>query len=264
VLRYRIFLGLFPLLVSWALIGFVLFARPADRRPAQAEAIDGRAFPAPSDGWTWPHGEPGFQFGADEAHWNFSGIRAAELAPLRRAAADAGVDPRSLRLLQAVRLAPRDLSVLAAGDDARGRTCIGVETPARPATFFCPPALEGRVAVVVAAARRGSATGQFPLFLIGATRADVVRVTVSAPVVGTAYAPGGQVTTSARASQVVYLRGNGWWGTFLDTPGDTYRGAPPHNPWRARVDVYGKSGRLARLDVRLGAPGTHVFAVSRP
>lgn len=54
-----------------------------------------------------------------------------------------------------------------------------------------------------------------------------------------------------------------FWGTFTDTPGDSYLAGrvPAQDPWRARVDFYGAHGRLATLRIRLNRPGFRVFGV---
>jgi hypothetical protein len=96
------------------------------------------------------------------------------------------------------------------------------------------------------------------------TRADVVKVVVSAPTFSTVYHRDGRVTKKNVDSQVVYRRGNGWWGTFSDTPGVGYRSKVPREAWRARVDFYGADGLLARLRVRLAGSGDRIYAVSRP
>jgi hypothetical protein len=61
----------------------------------------------------------------------------------------------------------------------------------------------------------------------------------------------------------VYERSTVFWGTFTDTPGDSYLAGrvPAQDPWRARVDFYGAHGRLATLRIRLNRPGFRVFGV---
>jgi hypothetical protein len=113
-------------------------------------------------------------------------------------------------------------------------------------------------------ARPAAAARQFPLFLIGVTRADVLKVVVTAPTLSTAYHRDGRVTRKSVASQVVYRRDDGWWGTFSDTPGVGYTSKVPREAWRARVDFYGADGPLARLRVRLAGPSARIYAVSRP
>jgi hypothetical protein len=268
VFHYRASVGAVAVVIV-SLAGVFLFARPEYRPTVQGEAISGTAFPAPVAGWTWPDGGPGFTFGEDEAHWNFSRVRPSELAPLRTEAGSADVSPASLRVLQAQRLGPGDLSVFAAGREQDGRTCIGVQIPERRARFYCPGAVGSRrlgdqVGIVVGSARPETAPRRFPLFLIGMTRADVVRVVVSSPTFSTVHHRDGRVTTKSVDSQVVYRRGNGWWGAFSDTPGVGYRSKVPREAWRARVDFYGADGLLARLRVRLAGSGDRIYAVTRP
>jgi hypothetical protein len=155
VLHYRASVGAVAVVVV-SLAGVFLFARPEYRPTLQGEAISGTAFSAPAAGWTWPDGEPGFRFGEDEAHWNFSRVRPSELAPLRTEAGSAGVNP-GLRVLEAQRLGPGDLSAFAAGREQDGRTCIGVQIPERRARFYCRGAVGSRrlrdqVGIVVASA----------------------------------------------------------------------------------------------------------------
>ena len=104
-----------------------VFFRPAYHPKGEGSLIkvDWSLYPPPAGGWTWADGQPGFRFGEHEDQWNFSGVQAAELAPARAAARRWGVAPASVRLLNAVRLGPHDLSMVVAGTNAADRTCIG-------------------------------------------------------------------------------------------------------------------------------------------
>ena len=73
---------------------------------------------------------PGFRIGHDESRWNMSAIHWRDLSALRIAARAPGVDPQSLRVIDAARLLPGPRErpfLLVGGRDARGRTCIGAQ-----------------------------------------------------------------------------------------------------------------------------------------
>jgi hypothetical protein len=235
-----------------------VFARPhyADTRGGTTN--DFAKYEAPSSGWTWSHGQPGFRFADPDRSWNLSLLRPSELAPARAAAARFRVDPGSIRPLHALRLSKSDLFALVSGVDSRSHTCIGAVLPHRPATFSCPARLDSTLAFLVTAARPETASkvgngrgfthyGVYPLFLMGAVRADVSRVTVASP---------------NRPEASFYSRAAGWWGTFDGTPGDSYvRAHVPTSPWRATVRFYGAHGLLATVPVRLARPGQALLAV---
>src|SRR5438105_4229123 len=184
-------------IVSAALLGVAalfVFARPVYRSPNQGGTISFARYHAPDHGWTWNGGQPGFRVGAGDADWNISGVVPTDLAVARAAAPGAGVDPTSIRLLHAMRLSGRDLFLLVSGSNAGSRTCLGTVLPPAKVSFACPAAkgahrLGPQLAVVVVAAlprgqsRFGNGHGftrhsEFPLFLMGAVRADVTKVVV--------------------------------------------------------------------------------------
>jgi hypothetical protein len=250
--------------IALAVAVFAL-AKPGFHHASHGGAVSLARYPAASDGWTWRSGEPGFVFGKDEASWNISELKPAELLDVRVAAAFNGLDPTSIRPLRALRLGPRNLYMLVAGTDDRGRTCIGAVLPRTPASFYCPGVAGARrlgpqlaLVVVVGAPRMASKLGNghgftrtsvFPLFLLGINRSDVERV---------------EVTAVGRRMRF-YARADGAWGTFEGTPGVVYpQGREPRWPWRAELDFFGAHGRVARLPIRLERAGAQVFAVQAP
>ena len=231
-----------------AAMAVYLFGRP-QYAAAHAQALVFPEAKAPDHGWTWADGTPGFRFGQDRNKWNISELRMADLAPARRAAAATGVDPQSVRVLQVLRTRPGVRpQVLLAGSDSSGGTCIGVQLHAGPTSFTCAPELDRAVAVVVADAppQRGSSHS---MFLMGVSRADVTRVTVTTP--GSTYldARHAKPLTRKVGAEVVYQRGPaGWWGTFLKSTAQPRR-------WHAHVVFYGRRGRLGAVDVRFAHAG---------
>jgi hypothetical protein len=141
--------------------------------------VDMSRYPAASDGWTWARGQPGFRFGEHEEEWNLSEVQAAELAPARAAARPWGVAPASVRLVDAIRLGPDDLSLIVAGTDASDHPCLGFVMPNEPVEFFC----SGRLADISAflLVLRPSAYDGDALFLEGIPNGDVTKVVVDAP-----------------------------------------------------------------------------------
>jgi hypothetical protein len=242
--------------------GVFLFARPS-YNPARGQEIRGDKFKAPEQGWRWADGTPGFRFGQDEEHWNFSRLGPRELASARAAAARFGVDPASVRPLHAMRLGAGDLSVIVAGSGASGRTCLGFIVPRAPVSFRCPTWHVGFV-VVAARPEFGTRSGRgFPFFVMGVARAEVTRVVVTTPSVSETVHRDGSSTFAPFTRQVLYSRGDGWWGTFSLTQTNLYRKAVPTRPWRFRVDFFGADGLLASQSLALPRAGDRVVAVSR-
>jgi hypothetical protein len=240
--------------------GLFLFARPG-YDPSPGTAIRGDKFKAPEQGWRWADGTPGFRFGQDEAHWNFSRLGPRELASARTAAARFGVDPASVRPLQAMRLGTRDLSVIVAGTGASGRTCLGFIRRHATASFSCPTRQVGFV-VVAARPELGTRSGRgFPFFVIGVARGEVTRVVVTAPSMSKTVHRDGSSVFESVTKQVVYHRGDGWWGTFSLTQTDSYRKAVPRKPWRFRIDFFGAGGLLGSRSLALARAGDRVVAV---
>ena len=219
---------------------FFLFARPEYRGPGSpAHDVKPLSYVSPAaHGWVWPLGTPGFRIGHDEDRWNMSGIHWRDLAGLRFAARRAHVDPQSLRVLDAARLRPRGRPfLLVGGRSSTGQTCIGAQAgDARPPRLFCPSALRGRVAILVASPRAGYASGARSIFVDGVVSAAVVKVTIRTP----------------SAAETLYDRAtyDHTWGTFL-----SYRIA--RGPWRARLTFLGARGELAEIDLHYAkaAPG---------
>jgi hypothetical protein len=162
------------------------FFRPQYHRPSQGETfkVDMSRYPAPSDGWTWAAGQPGFRYGQHEEEWSVMGVQAAELAPARAAARRWGVAPSSVRLVDAIRIGPADLNMIVAGTNAADRTCLGFVTSKTPVEYFCPDRLRSTSAVVLVV--RGAPfelAGETiePAWLMGIQRADVERLVVDQP-----------------------------------------------------------------------------------
>jgi hypothetical protein len=190
--------------------------------------------PPPTSVWTWPGQAPGFEFGRAELAWNVAQLLPQELAGIRRLAAGVGIVPGSVKPLSAIRLGPHDLSVLVAGADHSGRTCLGMGL-AHQTTFTCSP--KGAGYVVAAPRPRRSA---YPLFLLGIARGDVTRVTVT------------QHEQRGNFTKQVYDRAGQTWGTFtLTLAGD--------RPWQATLAFYGERGLIARLPLRFSRPGTTLY-----
>jgi hypothetical protein len=133
--------------------------------------------------------------------------------------------------------------VLLAGSDSSGGTCIGVQLHAGPTSFTCAPELDRAVADLVADSppARGTSHG---MFLMGVSRADVTRVTVTT--LGSTYLDAQHTTPLVRKTggEVVYERGPaGWWGTFLKTTAQPRR-------WHAHVAFYGRPPCRRRRPLR--------------
>jgi len=226
-----------------------VFGRPEYRAPSSGSTL---AFPEakpPARGWTWAGGTPGFRFGQDRDAWNISLLRPAELASSRRRAAAAGVAPDSLRVLEVLRTEPGVRpQVLLAGSDASGRTCIGVQLHAAPASFFCPPKLDRYIGLVVAEATppHGPSRG---MFLMGVSRAEITRVTLTTPGATYVDARGPKPVVRPLGPVAIYERRPlGWWGTFVHTTLQPRR-------WHARLTFYGVHGELTSADVRFDHAG---------
>jgi hypothetical protein len=237
-----------------ATAGIFLFARPEYRPPGsslKAVPIPSYVTPAAS-GWTWPRGLPGFRVGDDMRSSNVYGVTWATLSGLRIAARPAHVDPQSLRVLGAARLAPHEPPfLLVSGRDAHGRTCIGAQPGPSAPRFFCPAQLAGRVAVVNVGVEP-SYNGRWPIYVDGVVSAAVTRVTVTTAGMLESDVSVGKRVVHVAGAQVVYLRSARSWGTV-----ESYVAGP--RPWSARVDVYGAHGKLATLPLRFTHPGAYVF-----
>jgi hypothetical protein len=238
-----------------ATAGVFLFARPEYHPPYGGKALIFKEARPPAKGWTWAGGTPGFRFGQHRDEWNISLLRPEELVAARRAAVRAGVSPESLGVLQVSRTEQHVRpQVLLAGSDGSGRTCLGVQLHRGPVSFLCPPQLDRVVGFVVAeASPRGKGHA---LFLTGISRADVTRVTVTAPGSGYVDERGAKPVVRAFGERTVYERTPpSWWGTFIET-------TTQPRPWHAHVVFYGVHGRLSSLDVRFRRAG-ELFAIAR-
>lgn len=159
--------------------------------------VDMSRYPAPSGGWTWAAGQPGFRFGVHEEEWNLSGVQGADLAPAHAAARRWGVAPESVRLVDAIRLGPHDVNLIVAGTDASDHTCLGFVVTDEPVEFFCSGRLS-HVSAVLLVLRPSYAGGG--LFVEGISSAAVTKVVIED-------GPGAPVF-DRKAGVVSY------WGTF--------------------------------------------------
>jgi len=240
-----------------ATTGVFVFARPEYRPPGSqnGKALVFSDAKPPAHGWDWADGTPGFHFGDHNDEWNISQVRPRELASVRAAARRAGVSVSSLGVLQAMRTQMHVRpSVLVAGADAAGRTCIGAQLHHGAASFVCPPSLDGVVGVVVAEASPASGAGH-GMFLTGVARADVTRVTVSTP--GSTYTDmrSGKPVIRPFGPQTAYVRAHSsWWGTLLMTTSQP-------GLWDAQIVFYGVHGSIASVDVRFAHAGARLVYV---
>jgi hypothetical protein len=181
-------------------------------------------------------------------------LKPAELEDARADAARAGVAPQGLRVLSSMRTAFNVRpEILLAGSNAAGETCIGVQLHRGPVSFLCPPASAG---LVVAEAVPQGPGGGYAMFVSGIARADVTRVTVTAP--GSSYvdARSGKPVVRPLGPQPAYSSATpGWWGTFEQSTSQP-------GPWHARVVFYGAHGRLGTADVRFAHPGERLVLPS--
>ena len=255
LLRHRLAIAIVAVAIL-ATAGVFLFARPQYRPPgSNVEAVTIPSYVTPAaHGWTWPLGLPGFRIGNDMRSANIApDVNWATLSALRIAAPSARVDPQSLRVLDAERIAADERPyVLVSGRGVRGRTCIGAQPGPAAVRFLCPEQLAGHVAVVNVGATPPS-RGQWSLFISGVVSAAVTRVDVS-----TAALTQRDMTTPTPVAhpsgpQTIFLRRNQTWGTFM-----SFQAQPV--PWNARVDFYGAHGKLASLRLRFAYPGSYVFA----
>jgi hypothetical protein len=160
-----------------------VFARPQYHPEGEGSdvEIDVSQYPPAADGWHWADGQPGFRFGEDEEAWNISQVKPAELAPVRAAARPNGIAPASVRVIDSIRLAPGDLSLLVAGTNSADKTCLGFATPSKT-SFYCPPRLGSQSALILVTTRAPFETSgktMYPTFITGIASGDVSRVVVN-------------------------------------------------------------------------------------
>lgn len=259
VARYRLSLGIVALAVS-ATAGVFLFARPEYRGPGSGD-VKPLAYVSPaSRGWTWPLGTPGFRLGRDESRWNMSGIHWRDLWGLRLAARRAGVDPQSLRVIDAARLEPGPRErpfLLVGGRDSSGRTCIGAQPGDGTPQMLCPAQLRGVAAVVLASPRQAGPSGMRAIFVDGVVSAAVTRATITTTGATNVVVRAGRRDARPEGPVTVFDRASygHTWGTIT-----SYRSQPVQ--WSARIDLYGAHGKLASLRLRFAKPGAYVYCAS--
>jgi len=202
--------------------------------------VDMSRYPPPSEGWTWPNGQPGFRYGQHEEEWyGVLQVQAAELAPARAAARRWGVDPNSVRLVDGIRIGPGDLNMIVAGTNAANHTCLGFVTPDAPVEYFCPSRLRSTSALVLlvegAPFEMNDRTIE-PAWLMGVQRADVDRIVVDQP----------------PDWEQLQLEHSYWgaWNLSLGPSGNN-----------AVVYAYLQDGRVGQSTVRLRRSGDHVIAI---
>lgn len=201
--------------------------------------VDMSRYPPPSDGWTWAGGQPGFRFGEHEEEWNLSGVQGAELAPARASAPRWGVAPSSVRLVDAIRVGPHDLSMIVAGTNAADRTCLGFVMTDGPVEWFCGDRLDSASALLcVVRGAQFDLNGQTfkPAWLMVVQRADVERIVVDQP-------PDWNEVSL----------GPSYWGTSELSLGQSSSDAV--------VTAYLREGRVRRAAVNLALPGDRVIAI---
>jgi hypothetical protein len=261
VLRYRLSLGIVLLAVSATACVFT-FARPEYRGPGSTfHDVKPLSYVSPaSNGWTWPHGTPGFRIGHDEDRWNMSLIHWRDLSTLRYAARAAHVDPQSLRVIDAARLMPGPRErpfLLVGGRGTNGRTCIGAQPGDATPSFFCGSRLRDQYAVVLASPRPAFAAGDRAIFVEGVVSGAVQKVTITTVGATDTTVQGTHRTVRPEGPVTMYDRAtfDHTWGTFI-----SYRGQPV--PWSARIDFYGAHGKLASLPLRFTKPGAYLYCAS--
>jgi hypothetical protein len=239
-----------------ATVGVFMFTLPQynSHRPGLQKYVAPAYVVRAEHGWTWPNGLPGFRLGLDESRWNFARIRQADLATLRRAAPAAGVDPQSLRVLDAARVTGRSKPyLLVAGGDARGRTCLGAQAGPAPIQFFCAKQLEGHVAVVIAAPQPYYPRLGWAIHISGVVSADVTAVTLMTAGVMWKDMSSGKPVLRSQGPRILLQNGDQTFGTFA-----SFIGQPV--PWNARLDFYGAHGKKLRsLPLRFHGPGAYVY-----
>lgn len=243
-------------LAAFAAVAWVfLFARPESRPPnGDGHPVYGTAYQAPVSGWTWRGGLPGEMADGDAADYLLGRPNHADLAPARRAAARAGVDPASVRPLRVAHYGrgPHGFAAILAGRGADGRTCLGFVVPGRGASFLCPQRQEAFVIATALPVQHSSVGDGYGMFLLGIASGEVRRASVREHVVITDWRSGSPHIVRKRLSQGVYDKRGGWWGTFADTlNGD--------RPWQADVVLRGEHGRLATLPIRMSGLGSRLL-----
>jgi len=205
-------------------------------------------------GWTWTQGVPGFQFGRDEKEWNFALLHPSDLATLRAGAPAAGVDPASLRVLDAARTAVHAKPYLiVAGRGAKGGTCIGAQPGALPVQFFCAAQLKGHHTVVIAAPQKYSKSIGWSIHISGIVDAAVRAVLVTTPGRTIKDMRSGKPVIRPEGAIPLLQTGEKTWGTFA-----SFEAQPV--PWSARLDFLGDNGKkLFSLPLRFDAPGATVY-----
>jgi hypothetical protein len=255
LLQHRLAAAVIGLAVA-ATGGVFLFAlpKPDVYRPA-GHPVEVPSYVERADhGWTWADGVPGFRFGVDEKLWNFALLHPSDLATLRAGAPAAGVDPQSLRVLDAARTAVHAKPYLiVAGSDAKGGTCIGAQPGSEPVQFFCAAQLKGHHAVVIAAPQAYYKAAGWSIHISGIVDASVRAVLLTTAGRTMKDMRSGKPVIRPEGPVVLLQTGDQTFGTFA-----SFEGQPV--PWRARLDFLGEGGKkLFSLPLRFHAPGASVY-----
>jgi hypothetical protein len=243
-------------LAAFAAVAWVfLFARPEYRSPhGDGHPVDGTAYRAPVSGWTWRGGSPGEMNDGETADYLLGRPDRADLAPARRAAARAGVDPASVRPLRVAhyRPGPHGFAAILAGRGAGGRTCLGFVVPGHGTSFLCPQRQKAFVIATAFPVQHSWVGDGYEMSLLGIASGALRPGTEGENSVTTEWRSGSPRLVRRRLAQDVYQKRGGWWSTFADTlNGD--------RPWQADVVIRGEHGRLATLPIRMSGPGSRLF-----
>jgi hypothetical protein len=253
VITWRLPVAIAALLLVAGLAAYFTFPRPPalhngetiripDRHPA--DAVAGAA------GWHWPDGVPGWRPGQMIKSYPVSGLQPVEVLAAQLAAARAGLDAESVRVVSALRPGYRGALAILAAHTADGwslpkdASCLAaVLLGDAPVVWQCPGAfpdrssdIAGSHVFVAATAARWPATKQRPaedvVDLAGVARGDVQRVVLVTP---------------GSDRRELYVRAR-TWGEFSAATSKR-PGSPP-----MRLLVYGR-GRLlevVQLDLKPG------------
>lgn len=214
-----------------SVIGYAIFPRAPHRDSGVSFKLPDRT---PSTAaWIWPDGVPGWAPGQMIKGYPISGVQPVEVSAAALAAARAGLDSGSLRVVDAIRADRRGvLAILATHtlEETPVRTCLAaVLRGDAPVTWLCPSAhVLSHKHVLIAAARLDWPGAADPLDLAGVARGDVQRIVLVGGTTG---------------RETVYTRGK-TWGEF-----DVLQATKPG----ARLLVYGAHRLLETVPLAVPA-----------
>jgi hypothetical protein len=236
VIPSRVLVVVLALMVCISAIGYMAFPSPQRRQrgvtiklPHRNPANDASGIA----GWVWPDGVPGWMPGQTIKGFPVSFMQPVEVQAAQLAAARAGLDSETVRVITSTRGDRRGvLAILATHTmySTPEKTCLApLLREDAPVVWLCPAVHTlSHQHVLIAAARLDWPGGQDPLYFVGVARGDVWRA----------------VLVNGSDRQTLYTRGNSW-GEF-DSAAATPRGA--------RLLVYGHHRLLETvpLDVPVG------------